>query len=62
MRKSRIWAALTIALALTALVGCNQQWTPTGAAVSTIKVDVDGRKIDCITVGSSSVSCDWHRK
>lgn len=58
-RKTRIWGGITIALALTALVGCAQQYTPNGSPVSAVEVTLkDGRTVACV-IGGNGVDCDW---
>ncbi|WP_406245878.1 hypothetical protein ACI7YT_12620 [Microbacterium sp. M] len=60
MNKSRIWAGVTAALLATALVGCAQQYTPSGTGVNSIDTNLpDGRTVVCVVASGGGVDCDW---
>lgn len=73
-RRTRIWAAVTIALGLTLLVGCNQPLpkdastdqnggTVYGEIVERKVSTQDGREVMCLfwvdPNNSGGLSCDW---
>ena len=69
MRRTRIWAAITIAIAMTTLVGCGAAsaaadgyWEPQVRSVFEQPLP-DGRTVLCVYAGqnksSGGLSCDW---
>lgn len=65
-RKTRIWAAITAALALTALVGCapggvSNGWGSADLEPVTVTLN-DGRAVTCVALigySKGGLSCDW---
>lgn len=54
-------AGIGAVLLALALVGCgNAGLTTGGSSISTFTVTMsDGRSVECVAVGGSSVTCDW---
>lgn len=54
-------AAVAMVAAVLVLTGCgNQGTTSSGSSINTFETTLpDGRTVTCVSVGGSSVSCDW---
>lgn len=53
-------AAATLVAAPLLLVGCAQQYTPSGTGVNSIDTRLpDGRTVVCVVASGGGVDCDW---
>lgn len=59
LRKLAVVAALGSLVAVLAGCGGNQGLTSTGASINVFEVVVNGRYVECVAVGGTSVDCDW---
>ncbi len=65
-RKTKIWAAVTLALAATALVGCTPSGAEQNRSADSLRQESitlqDGRTVQCVIYASGykgGLSCDW---
>ncbi len=58
--KRKLAAVAVLGSLVAVLAGCgNAGTTSSGASINVFEVVVNGRYVQCVSVGTQSVDCDW---
>jgi predicted small secreted protein len=58
--KRKLAAVAALGALAAILAGCgNQGMTSSGSSINVFEVVVNGRYVECVSVGGQSVDCDW---